>query len=245
MKKIAYLPIIVGLILIIVGIVSILTDIFIIDTRRSIWISIGCSVLASGLVILVQEIVSQTKNPIDDWGLEKIYKTRSEKNADSDPRLYRIKDRLDVVAFGLKAFRSTHDKEINMLVEKGVMIRILTMNPDPENPFLRQREKEECEKEGQIQKGISDLVSWAKLINDNHKRCGGRISVKGYKCMTLDFYWRMDDELYIGPYWYGLGSQQTITYKYKKGKQGFDLYSDYFEKLWNNPENTILLEGNS
>lgn len=52
--------------------------------------------------------------------------------------------------------------------------------------------------------------------------------------MTLDFYWRIDDQIYIGPYWLGTESQQTITYKFIKGGRGFEVYSDYFEELWNN-----------
>lgn len=52
--------------------------------------------------------------------------------------------------------------------------------------------------------------------------------------MTIDFYWRIDDILYTGPYWYGTASQQTVTYKFKKGGRGFVLYSNYFEDLWNN-----------
>ena len=56
--------------------------------------------------------------------------------------------------------------------------------------------------------------------------------------MTLDFYWRIDNELYIGPYWYGISSQQTITYKFCEGGIGFKQYSNYFEELWNNNELT-------
>jgi len=57
--------------------------------------------------------------------------------------------------------------------------------------------------------------------------------------MTLDFYWRMDDELYIGPYLFDVVSQQTITYKFVRGKskddgRGFNMYTNYFESLWNN-----------
>ena len=59
--------------------------------------------------------------------------------------------------------------------------------------------------------------------------------------MTLDFYWRVDNDIYIGPYWYHVGSQQTITYKFHKGRRGFDIYRDYFESLWNDNDNTIKL----
>lgn len=46
--------IIAGLVIIIVGVVAILIDLFWLKTDRSIWISIGCSLLASGIVILAQ-----------------------------------------------------------------------------------------------------------------------------------------------------------------------------------------------
>ena len=59
--------------------------------------------------------------------------------------------------------------------------------------------------------------------------------------MTLDFYWRVDDEIYIGPYWYKFSSQNTITYKFVSGKQGFDMYADYFEQLWDDEENDKVL----
>lgn len=135
---------------------------------------------------------------------------------------------------------SMHSKKVERLLKKGIDVRMLTMNPAEDNPFLKQRELEEGEPEGQIRKSIEALVTWANKLNAQSSS-KGKIIVRGYKCMTLDFYWRVDDEMYIGPYWYGIGSQQTITYKFKKGKRAFELYEDYFEKLWADEENTILL----
>lgn len=62
----------------------------------------------------------------------------------------------------------------------------------------------------------------------------GKICVKEYNCMTLDFYWRVDDTMYIGPYWYGYKSSDTITYCFEKDKKGFMYYSEYFESIWDN-----------
>ncbi len=59
--------------------------------------------------------------------------------------------------------------------------------------------------------------------------------------MTLDFYWRMDGELYVGPYLYGMSSQETVTYKFDEGGEGFKIYSDYFEKIWENSKENVLL----
>lgn len=233
--------IITGLLIIIVGIVSVLIDIFILKTPQNIWISIGCSLLASGIVILAQVFLAEGKkeNPIEAWGLEKIYETRAEKNQESDSELEKAKVQVDAIAFGLKSFRAKHTKKVEKILKRGVDIRILTMNPDEDNLFLRQREIEEEETEGQIKNSIKQLVDWSNKLNS--RNYAGKIEIKGYKCMTLDFYWRVDNEIYIGPYWYHFGSQQTITYKFRKGKKGFDIYSEYFEGLWNDNDNTVKL----
>lgn len=230
-----------GLLLILIGIGMILFDIFWIKTQKTIWISIGCSLLASGIVTLVQTLLfDETKvDYAEEWGLTKIYKARSEKSEDSDPKLEKNVKRLDVVAFGLKSFREGHTKRVEKMLKRGGNIRILTMNPDENNYFLKQREKEENELQGQIRNSINELIKWADRLNARGYK--GKIYIKGYKCMTLDFYWRIDDEVYIGPYWYGIGSQQTITYRFEKGKRGFELYANYFDDLWENTDNTCWL----
>jgi len=233
--------IITGLLITLVGIITILLDVFIFCTTQNIWISIGCSLLASGIVILATALLVDVNKVdyLEEWGLEKIYKTRAEKNTDSDPQLEKAKSQVDAVAFGLKSFRTTQNKRVEKALKNGVNFRILTMNPDEDNLFLAQREAEEGELTGQIKKSIDDLVSWANILNARPYK--GKIEVRGYKCMTLDFYWRVDDELYVGPYWYGRGSQQTITYKFGKDKKGFELYTDYFEELWTDKDNAVVL----
>lgn len=159
--------IIAGLLFIILGISFVLLDIFAIKTEKAIWISIGCSLLASGMVVLIQAVLVDAKQPdvAEEWGLEKIYSTRSEKNKDSDPKLNKAKHQLDVVAFGLKSFRSMHSKKVERLLKKGINVRMLTMDPSENNPFLKQRELEEGEPEGQIRTSIEALVEWANKLN--------------------------------------------------------------------------------
>ena len=53
--------------------------------------------------------------------------------------------------------------------------------------------------------------------------------------MPLDFYCKIDDNLYVGPYLYGKESQQTISYRFSPNGKGFKYYSNYFETLWNSP----------
>lgn len=235
-KTINPYAIIVSLALLIVGILLILIDIFWLKTTSSVFINIGCSLIASGLVLLFTAILIDYRKDYlvwDEWKLEKIFKTRAEKNRDSDPKLetHNIKQ-LDGIAFGLKSFRSNRRNDMLSCIQRGMNVRFLVM--DPKSDFIKQRELEENVTVGSISKSIQDLVDWANQLNE--ESFAGKIKIRFYDTMTLDFYWRIDDEIYIGPYMLDIESQQTITYKYIKGGKGFQLYSDYFEMLWNNPK---------
>ena len=231
MKKYNLKSIIAGLIVAIIGILMIICDVFWWKTTPMVWISIGCSLIASALVILLNAFLvdAQIYNPLDDWRLKTITSTRAEINNDCEIEMERARHQVDIVAFGLRSFRTTHtENQILSKLRKGINYRILTMNPQSE--FVTARENEENNKN--IKDSIEALVEWADLLNNKSSK--GKIVIKGYSSMTLDFYWRVDNVIYIGPYWNGYESQQTITYKYVQGGKCFKTYSDYFEKLWNN-----------
>lgn len=73
--------VIAGLVLIIAGISLTLLDHFLIKSGKAIFISVGCSLLASGMVILVQAWLVEVKryDYAQEWGLTKIYKNKSRK----------------------------------------------------------------------------------------------------------------------------------------------------------------------
>ena len=176
------------------------------------------------------EFINKIKN-FDDWRLERIFKTRAEKNTESDPKLesHNVKI-LDGIAFGLSSFRSNREHDVLMCLQNGMRMRLLAMNPDSD--FAKQRAIEEDVHPDSIKNSIVKLVEWVNKLNKQSNK--GKIEIKYYNAMTLDFYWRIDDELYVGPYMYNILSQQTITVKFSNGGKGFSLYSRYFEDLWNN-----------
>ena len=187
----------------------------------------------------IEQYKSTSSNKIDEWGLEYIFKTRAEKNAKSDPLLenHSIKQ-LDGIAFGLRAFRTNRKKDLLKCMDNGANIRLLVM--DPKSDFIKQKAYEEGVEPDSMAKSIQDLTEWVRSLN--RKSNNGKIRLKYYNAMTLDFYWRLDNYVYIGPYWYGTESQQTITYEYRKGGRGFKLYSEHFEELWNNTDLTTEID---
>lgn len=231
-EKVNWKAIVVSLSVIIIGILLVLLDLFIAKTSSNVWISIGCSLIASGMFLFLSTVLLERRkyDPLDDWKILKIYSTRAERNTEADPNIDQARYCIDGVAFGLSSFRTMYGGKIEHCLRKGINIRLLTM--DPNGNYIKDREIEELTVEGSIKQTIDDLVSWADTLNcKNYK---GKIVVKAYSCMTLDYYWRVDDELYIGPYWYGYKSSDTITYKFASGGKGFQHYSEYFESLWNN-----------
>ena len=235
-EKYNWMSLFIGAIIIVVGIVLCIASANVNPTWANVLISIGCSLIASGVVILMHDffVEKEKVSLLDEWNIDKIYSTRAEKNAESDPELVNARYCLDAVAFGLSSFRGKHTSKVETLLHKGINIRIITMNPNSE--FASIRDKEEQKAEGSTAYSIQQLVEWANKLNGNNK---GKIVVKGYNTMTLDFYWRVDNTLYVGPYWYGVDSQQTITYKFLSGGKGFTQYTEYFETLWN--DNTLCV----
>ena len=78
---------------------------------------------------------------LDEWKIDKIYSTRAEKNAESDPELTKSKYCLDAIAFGLSSFRSKQTSKVEALLRKGVNIRIITMNPNSQFALIRDKEE--------------------------------------------------------------------------------------------------------
>lgn len=163
------------------------------------------------------------------WGLDSIYESRQEMNVRSTKLFTDMKRQLDLCAFGLKSFRDSRTRLIREKVKSGLQMRILA--PFPESPFVKQRELDEHVVNGDIKKSIYDLTKWVKRI-EKVSSDPDRIGIKYYQSLPLDYYCHQDETIFVGPYMFGKGSQQTITYEFRKGGIGYDYFEDYFEELW-------------
>lgn len=204
---------------------------------KSIFLNIGCSIIASSGVILITLIMIEENDEVvdlyDKWGIENIFETRSEQNVATAEGFPNLKNRYAQIAFGLKSLRDAKGKKFEEKVKNGLKIRILTM--DPNSPFLVEREKAEGKQAGEIKLTILQLAEWIeklKKISPNPNN----VQIKYYDSLPLNYYCRQENDLFIGPYLYGKESQQTITYQFNCIGDGFRYYTEYFEDLWNNTE---------
>jgi len=79
--------------IILLGIVMCIVSAYLPMPWNNVVLSIGCSLMASGIVTLAHDFLVEKKQVslLDEWKIEKIYSTRSEKNAESDPELMKTK----------------------------------------------------------------------------------------------------------------------------------------------------------
>lgn len=193
---------------------------------------IGGSLIASAIVVFMTEaLIGRDEDAsVSNWGLAHVYNTRGEMNKSCDVYMAKAKS-VDVIAFGLKSWRDSQQKEIENILKNGGRIRILTMVPKCET--LKARERDENVIEGEIGHQIENLITWADA--ENQKGYSGRIEVRCHDHLPSDFMFLMDNRLFTGPYEYGKGSQQTISFEYSSSGDAYKYYKDYFERLWKDP----------
>lgn len=203
------------------------------ETAKTILISIGTSLIASAVVSFLASIYifkhKREKEITDVWRLISIKDNRSAMNAEVLKRLENAENQLDIIGYGMKSFRESRDDLIRSRIQKGLKVRIITV--DPNCIFLNQRDKDENKIEGSTADSIRQLNDWVNNLNSEYNKY---VEIKFCRTLPTEVYFRVDDYIYVGPYQCGKESQQTITMEYHSKGNGFQYYNSYFEKLWNN-----------
>ena len=193
-------------------------------------VSIGASLIASAVVGYLASLYlfkrKKEKEITETWGLRHIYKTRQLMNESCDKQVTGRSKRIDVMAFGLRSFRHAKKQEIEEAMKNGLQMRILTINP--ESSFLPLQDNIEKKKPGSTKEDILQLAEWAQKMNQIGT---GHISLRYYDSFPLEFYFFVDHTIFVGPYQYGIDSQQTISMEYGEGK-AYDFYTAYFKERW-------------
>lgn len=216
-----------------VGIVLILVSIIIgVNTTIAvILLSVGTSILASAVVTWLHSRYFFRQNNssqlIQYWGIDKIYKTRSEINTETNELLKQTK-KLEICAMGLKNFRDAQGKIIEKRISEGMFLKILTL--DPCSSFLPIIDQTENVVIGSTKTDIASLLEWVRSLK-KFQIVDNQIEIKTYDHYPYDFYFNMDGIVFTGPY-QNKKSQQTITYKFSANTLGAKIYEDYFSSLW-------------
>lgn len=219
------------------GVVAVLVGIMLPENLDPIWeaviVSVGASLIASAVVSYLSSIYmykrKQAKEITEVWGLCSICETRAEMNTIVTERLKTAEDHLDIIAFGLKSFRETRQNILKERIEHGMILRIITVNPNCE--LLKQKDMDEEKVEGSTAKSIKELCKW---IVELKRIKNAQVEIKFCNTLPTEVYFRIDNYIYVGPYQLNRESQRTITMEYRTTGEAFKYYQNYFELLWSN-----------
>lgn len=198
----------------------------------TILLGLGGSVLASGIVGLISALYiheyEAVKTVSTDVGFNSMCLTRNDMNKSIAENMTRARHYLDYTAFGLTSLREQNESGVIHCLEQGVTIRIITV--DPYHPILEDADRFEGKRADRTAESICDLCLWVEKLNAADYP--GKIEIRYSPFAPREFYCRVDDSIFIGPYRFEKSSQQVITFKYQRPGDAFQDYSEYFEAIW-------------
>lgn len=215
-----------------------------ITVTYDIYMGIGCSVIATAVVtVILLTLIPENleeENELKEWGINQIYEERGDIQITSN---HFPKKNLDFIAFGLQHFRAANpdlDTIVNR-IKKGLVIRILT--PNPNSIYVIEQQK--IENNANIRNDIIELIKWVDKIDKRVQKRGkvnGSIEIKLYDNPPMEFYCKADDLIYVGPYMPGVMSSRIITYKFQAGSKGGKFYSDNFDSIWSGENRVNIID---
>ena len=213
------------------------------------WVrAIGASVAAAGfaggiLYVYVgkMERLESGIKMLEDFGIKQVFEGRSVRMKDQyDSRCRDMKQHLDILGFGLSSFVEDHAGDIETWKRKAD-IRILVLDPDFPNtevPYSEQRDVEEQNDVGDIRRDVEKLKrALAPHIGTQN---GKTFGVRLYRCLPSVNIFRVDDELFWGPYFMAQQSRNTPTILVTHGKL-FDRIIEHFNDIWNSETLSVAL----
>jgi hypothetical protein len=199
---------------------------------------IGGSLIAGGiagatlfLYVLTTEGLKSRIEAFSKAGLLKIFSGRSVLiRSEYDARLAKARH-IDLVGFGLSAFRQDY---INDFVgwSNRADVRILLIDPDfPSRPhsLADQRDREESNPPGHIRR---DVEAFEKAVSNLPGLNPERFKVHRMRCIPAINLFRIDDDVFWGPYLMQQQSRNTPTLLATRGGFLFDVLQKHFDALW-------------
>ena len=145
-----------------------------------------------------------------------------------DDRLSRMKDRLDILAWGLASFREDYGNRLVDWATNGTRIRLLLVNPNSI------RGSTLCELQDELEgrnrgSTANDIATFLTELESSHG--GIEVRVSDFHPGTNVF--RIDGDMFFGPYIAGTVSRNAPTGVVSDDHWLFDVLLSHFECLWN------------
>lgn len=136
------------------------------------------------------------------------------------------KQHFDIMGFGLRNFIEDCGHEFTDWA-RNFEIRILLIHPD--SPACDQRDYEEGDPPGKIRRDVLKSTEFVLNLDDS------RVQVRWYRAIPVTNILRMDDIMWVGPYFIDQRSRNAYVLTLKGGSQLFSRYLEHFDRIWNDP----------
>lgn len=202
---------------------------------------IGASLIATGatglalyVYVWLSEDFRAKLEVITQAGLGTIFDARSTRiRVEYDERV-KSGHEIDIIGFGLSQFREDHLGNF-ALWSQSKKIRILLLHPEypnPKNAYAKQRDTEEKNPEDRI---TSDIKMFVESVRGTPGINKDNFEVRYMTALPAINIFRIDHELFWGPYLVGEQSRNTLTILAQKGGFMYDQITEHFERIWNDP----------
>lgn len=205
-------------------------------------VAVGASLLAMGFggtVLFLSRWMEQTESErldtIRDSGLRWVFPARAAAIKDEyDRRLAGAATAIDILGFGLKALREDYRDEFAVWARRA-KVRILILDPDFPNEdesIAELRDREEDSTRGTIRTDVGQfLAACDHLLNDPARR----FRVRLYRCLPTINLFRIDREVFWGPYLIRDVSRNMPTLLMENGRLTERLI-EHFDHIWNSDD---------
>ncbi|MCG2642619.1 hypothetical protein ACFPFP_22730 [Bradyrhizobium sp. GCM10023182] len=209
---------------------------------KDVFLGVGGSLIAAGIageiLFLYVAASQQTKDRLDlisAAGLQRIFATRSVSIRDEyHSRLSNAKE-VDILGFGLASFREDYGNKFSELSLKTTF-RILLLDPtfpSPENSIASIRDREEGHNDGDIRR---DVEAFEAAIQRASGLIEKNFQIRRLMALPSINIFRVDDEIFWGPYLIADQSRNMPTLLVKRGGFLYDQLRNHFDQLWTNDQ---------
>jgi len=201
---------------------------------------VGASLIAAavaGWVLFVWVLLNQEQarrlEILAGLGLVDAFTARSTHIKEQyDQRLADARQSIDIMGFGLRQLREDYITDFAGWASRA-HVRILLIDPNAPSPSLshaNQRDSEEGNATGSIAVDVNEFLHQTSELRGANP---GRFEVRLYTALPSVNIFRVDDELFWGPYLVKTQSRNTPTFLIKRGGGLFDRLAGHFDNLWN------------
>lgn len=222
------------------GVLFLIGIVFVLANKDSPLLSaIGVGIISTGIagwVIFAYVLVSQRTNQkldlLTDFGILDAFEMRGMKIKEEYDKRIDKAHRIDIIGFGLRALRQDYRDEFEQWIQHA-SVRILLLDPEfpnAQNAYSIQRDVEEENAAGTIKSDVNEFISACTNLLDGNGV--NKFEIRLYRCLPSVNIFRIDDELFWGPYLMKEQSRNSPTFLVRRGGILYDRLSRHFEEIW-------------